>query len=202
MEENKIGNIEFAEVNGNPVVKSEGGVFAESFYFSKFYEEKEYKKLIKSIEKTIRISKEYKKYVELLRTNVSALNLDNILTNITNADTELEFHHYPVTLFDIVDIVCINKFMNKENFTSFQIAKEVMSLHYENLIGLVPLTKTNHELAHEGSLFISKKQIFGDYDSFLEKYDKSVSTDIKEFLKTLSDDTDGDRVSDPKGIFK
>ena len=72
---------------------------------------KAYKKFIGNIERLIRSSREYKKYIELLRTNLSALNLDNILSNITNADAELEFHHYPFTLYDVVDVMCSYKFL-------------------------------------------------------------------------------------------
>jgi hypothetical protein len=202
MEENKLANIDFKEIDGNPIVKSDSNVFLESFYFSKFYEEKAYKKFVGNIEKLVRTSNEYKRYIELLRTNVSALNLDNILTNITNADAELEFHHYPFTLFDVVDILCVNKFINKKNFTSFQVAKEVMDLHYKNLIGLVPLTKTNHELAHEGSLFISKRQVFGNYEEFIRMYDAAISVDLKEKIKNINEDSTLNKPSDPNRFFK
>jgi hypothetical protein len=201
MEENKLANISFTEVNGNPVVKSDKNVFSESFYFSKFYEEKAYKRFITNVERLIRSSREYKKYIELLRTNVSALNVDNILTNITNADAELEFHHYPFTLFDVVDIVSIDKFLKKEKVNSFIIAKEVMDLHYKNLIGLVPLSKMNHELAHAGSLFISSKQIFGDYKQFLTTYDKAISNEIKEVIKKMEELTESNAPSDTKRLF-
>ena len=179
MEDNKLANIEFKEIGGNPVVKSQNAPFVESFYFSKFYEEKAYKKFIQGIEKLVRTSREYKSYVELLRTNISALNVDNILSNITNADAEMEFHHYPYTLYEVVDAVCASKFLRKEKFTSFSVAKEVMDLHYKNMVGLVPLTKTNHELAHEGSLFISSKQVFGEYKAFSDMYDEAIGADVK-----------------------
>jgi hypothetical protein len=201
MEENKLANINFTEVKGNPSIKSDNNVFSESFYFSKFYEEKAYKRFITNTERLIRSSREYKKYIELLRTNVSALNIDNILTNITNADAELEFHHYPFTLFDVVDIVSIDKFLKKEKISSFKIAKEVMRLHYENLIGLVPLSKMNHELAHNGSLFISSKQVFGDYKQFLKTYDAAVSNEIKESIKKMEELTRDNSPSDTKGLF-
>jgi hypothetical protein len=201
MEDNKLGNINFTEIQGNPVLKSDNSVFPESFYFSKFYEEKAYKKFISNIERLIRSSKEYKKYIELLRSNLSALNIDNILSNITNADAELEFHHYPLSLYEIVDIVCTSKFLNKEKFTSFSVAKEVMESHYINIIGLVPLTKTNHELAHNGDLFISKKQIFGDYSRFIDIYKNSVSADISNKISKMEELSDQNSPSDIRGIF-
>jgi hypothetical protein len=201
MEDNKLGNINFTEVKGNPVIKSDESIFPESFYFSKFYEEKAYSKFIKNIERMIRSSKEYKKYIELLRSNVSALNFDNILSNITNADTELEFHHYPFTLYEVVDLVCVDKFIKKEKFTTFSITKEVMQMHYNNMVGLVPLTKTNHELAHNGDLFFSKKQVFGDYEQLVKRYDETLSVEIKEKLKRIDELTEQNSPSDVGGLF-
>jgi hypothetical protein len=201
MEENKLGNINFTEVNGNKVIRSDTSPFAEGMYFSKFYEEKAYKKFVTTVERLIRTSNEYKNYSENLRSNLNPMNLDNILSNISAADADIEFHHYPFTLFDVVDIVTIEKFLNKEKFTSFSIAKEVLKLHYQNMIGLVPLTVTNHELAHSGYLFISKKQIFGDYDLFMKKYDKAISADLKSKIKQMEELTEKNAPSDIKGLL-
>jgi hypothetical protein len=201
MEDNKIGNIVATQIDGNPVIKSENTVFAESFYFAKFYDDKEYKKFINSVEKLIRASKEYKTYVELLRTNLQGLNFDNILSNITNLDADMEFHHYPVTLYEIVDIVMTDKLLQKKQFTSFTIAKEVMELHYKNMIGLVPLTKMNHELAHSGDIFISKKQVFGDYREFLKRYERAISASLNEKIKEMEELSDKNAPSDIQGLY-
>jgi hypothetical protein len=201
MEENKLANINFTEVKGNPVIKSDENMFPESFYFSKFYEEKAYSKFIKNIERMIRSSKEYKTYIEMLRSNVSALNFDNVLNNITTSDAELEFHHYPFTLYELIDLVCVDKFMRKEKFTSFAITKEVMQLHYQNMVGLVSLTKTNHELAHNGNLFFSKKQVFGEYEKLVNRFTETLSTEIKEKLKRLQELTEQDAPTDNGGLF-
>ncbi len=201
MEDNKIGNIVATQIEGNPVIKSENTVFAESFYFSKFYDDKEYKKFINSVEKLIRASKEYKTYVELLRTNLQGLNFDNILSNITNLDADMEFHHYPVTLYEIVDVVMTDKLLQKKQFTSFTVAKEVMELHYKNAIGLVPLTKMNHELAHSGDIFISKKQIFGDYREFLKRYERAVSASLNEKIKEMEELSEKNAPSDIQGLY-
>jgi hypothetical protein len=200
-ESNKIGNIESVVINGSPTLKSENTPFMEPFYFNKFYDERSYKKFIKNIERTIRSSREYKIYVELLRTNLTALNLDNILSNITINDADLEFHHYPFTLYDIVDVIVMEKFMKKEKFTSFGISKEVMDLHYQNIIGLVPLTKTNHELAHNGDIFISTKQIFGNYKDFIKKYNEAVTQELIEKVKDIETKSLNNHPSDFKGLL-
>jgi hypothetical protein len=201
-EKNTLGNIEFTEMFDNPVIKSTGTPYPESFYFSKFYDEAEYKRFIKNTERLIRTSKEYTKYLELLHTNITALNMDNILSNITAADAEFEFHHYPLTLYDIVDIVSSYKFLSGEAFNSFTVAKTVLDEHFKNTIGLVPLTKTNHELAHAGALFLSSKQVFGNYTQFMKTYETAISIDIKERIKKIEELTnDQNSISDIRGLF-
>ena len=123
---NSIGNIHPVEANGSFGIKSENSPFAESFYFEDFYDDKIVKKFIKNVEKLIRTSKEYKNYIENLRTNVLALNHDSILGNITTADVDLEFHHYPFTLYETVEVVMLDHFVNKKLFTSLK-AKKFLS---------------------------------------------------------------------------
>ena len=77
--------------------------------------------------------------------------------NISTLDTDLEFHHYPFTLYDICEIVVMKGAADQKYESSFSAAKKIMDLHYKNIIGLVPLTKTNHELAHDGKIFLSTK---------------------------------------------
>ena len=84
-----IGNLEF----DNLKIKSNRSIYCESFYFVDVFDEVNLKKFIKSVERTVRSSREYKKYIENLRTNVHALNYDTVMSNISNTDTALEFHH-------------------------------------------------------------------------------------------------------------
>lgn len=201
MEENKIGNISTINNDTSFGIKSDNSPFSQSFYFNDFYDENAIKRFIKSTERLIRTSREYKSYIEQLRTNVTQLNHDNILSNITTADVDLEFHHYPLTLYDIVEIVMIQNFINNKNFTSFSLAKQVMELHYKHLIGLVPLTKMNHELAHKNAIFISVRQIFGDWEGFCRKYNQALSNDIKVKIKEIKDKTNNNALTDYKGLF-
>ena len=64
----------------------------------------------------IRTSLEYKTYIELLRTNILELNRDSIMSNITTADTSMEFHHYPFSLYEIVETCMSQHVYNRENF--------------------------------------------------------------------------------------
>ena len=89
---------------------------------------------------------------------------------MTNLDVDIELHHYPLNLFQIVETVMNYHVIHGDRFTSFSLALEILQLHYQNKIGLVPLDKTNHELAHNYSIFLSSKQIFGNRKEFVKQY--------------------------------
>lgn len=201
MEEN-IENLANIEVDkDNLAVYSNKNIYCESYYFIDILNESAYRKFIKNTKKIIRASKAYRRYTEMLLDNYTALTHDIILSNITSANAKIEFHHYPLSLDDIVDIVASYHIMKKEKVTSFSVAQEIMELHYKNNIGLVPLTTMNHQLAHGGSLFISEKQIFGNWKAFVEKYDSAISSNLRAKLNKLSQMTEDDVASDFKGLF-
>lgn len=199
---NAIGNVSSIETKeGQLGLKSDASPFAECFYFQDFYDEAAIKRFAKNVEKLIRTSREYSEYIELLRTNCVQLNHDNILHNITTGDVDLEFHHYPFTLYDIVTIVMNKHVVDASKFTSFSIAKEIMQLHYRHIIGLVPLTKTMHELAHDGKIFISTKQIFGNYRQFMAEYDSGITMEQKMNIQEIEDMTKIGTPSDIGGLL-
>lgn len=192
-----IGNLEF----DNLKIKSNKSIYCESFYFVDVFDETNLKKFIKSVERTVRTSKEYKRYIENLRTNVHALNYDTVMSNISNTDTALEFHHYPLSLYEISEILILDHLANKDNITSFSIAKEIMEYHFKNKIGLVSLTKTNHELAHDGALFLHKDQIFGKYEEFINEHPNGISMDIRNKIDRLNKMSDANVATDFKGLL-
>jgi hypothetical protein len=149
--------LSFKDTGKNISIKSDGNIFSEQYYYSDFFDEKGTRKFIKNIESLVRTSREYKNYIEQLRTNFSHLNQDAVMGNISTLDTDLEFHHYPFTLYDVCEIVVMKGAIDQKYESSFSAAKKIMDLHYKNIIGLVPLTKTNHELAHDGKIFLSTK---------------------------------------------
>lgn len=201
VENNKIGNIEALEKDNQIGIKSENSPFATTFYFEEYYDDVAVKKFLKNTERLIRQSREYHTYIELLRGSYSVLNRDNILSNLTNADVDMEFHHFPFSLYDICSIVLTKHMLDKKNISSFGLAKEVMELHYKHFIGLVSLMETNHDLAHNGSIFISKKQIFGDYSSFMKLYDKAIPNALKEKVKIMEDLSDKGIPVDFGGLY-
>lgn len=153
-------------------------------------------KYIKTVEQIIRRSLPYKEYTKFLRENMD-MNRCLILKNIRNTvgkHYQIEIHHEPFTLFDIVETV-INKRLELEMpIGTLQVADEVMGLHYEGKVGLVPLTVTMHELVHSGRIFIPLQYIYQDYAGFYKEYEayfNQVTIDKLEAKVNLSMHSNG-----------
>lgn len=197
-----IGNIGvYTDKNGNLIMKSDNSIFCSSFYFQDYYDDKLINKFIKSTEAIIRQSREYNDYLSLLKTNYNILNFDNLQSHISDGDASIEIHHYPFTLYDIVDTVMTYHIIQKDKFTSFSLAKEIMDLHFQHKIGFVPLTITNHQLAHDEAIFISLKQVFGDWKAFYKQYESGVSEAMKTKIAQLESLTDAGLASDFRRLY-
>lgn len=194
---NSIENIK--SVDGNKIL-SDQSIYAESFYFQDYFDDQATKRFIKNTEKMIRMSNDYKAYIAQIK-NVFTLTKDNILSNITDSEASIEMHHYPFSLYDIVDAVMSTHIMDDKQFTSFSLADEILQLHFDHKIGLVPLSITTHELAHDGEIFLRKDQIFGQYEEFAKIYDKGIAIDLKEKMKRIAEETKKGAAVDPKEVF-
>ena len=136
-----------------------------------FEDEKSKKNFIKNVERLIRSSQEYTKFIAYLRKDLS-FNSCAILNELSTENVSIELHHFPFNLYEIVEAV-INKRLEKDlPLSTFSISEEVMILHYTNCIGLIPLSKTMHELAHSGTgnLQIDQRMVVGEYIEFFNEY--------------------------------
>lgn len=180
-------------------------------YMDIFEDEKSLSDYTKQIVKMIRSSYEYRKYIKILKTEFD-LTKCAFFKNIDISDNckiSFEMHHYPFTIFDITSIVIQNRMKNQMEDPSnqklfdrclnpFSISKEVLRLHYEGKVGLVPLSVTPHELYHAGELFIplTNKYVFGNYHDFIDEYNAKEYGNYKEVLNLINNKTneilDGD----------
>lgn len=178
-ETNDIISLPTNEGNINLALKNNSRNIIGSFYFNSFSDIKAIKKFIKNIESRIRASNEYKDYIGHLNNSIG-INRCSIFGNITNEDeVSLEFHHYPFTLYEIVEIVINDKVKKGEQFTSFDIIDTVLDLHAKNMIGLVKLSKTAHELVHAGQIFVKLDSVFGKVNDFIEMYKQTDSIPLE-----------------------
>lgn len=133
---------------------------------------KELNKYISNIEKVVRTSLEYRAMVSYLRNNVN-MNKCSFYKNVSNADTskiKIHIHHEPFDLCSITNIVYRKRCAYRESLEIEMVAKEVMFLHYNMIVGLIPLAETVHELVHNKYLFIPVDRVFGSYQQFVNLY--------------------------------
>lgn len=147
--------------------------------------EKDKVKLIKTVERTVRRSIEYKQYVQYLKNEIdmTMCTFFTKVSNKSNPKVSIEIHHEPFTLFDIVQTVVEKFISDEEDLNPFMIAEEVMLLHYKNMVGLVPLSITVHQLVHDGKLFIPLQNVYWDFTRFLTEYDPYISNDLRDALQ-------------------
>lgn len=149
-----------------------------------FEDEKQLKKYFKAIERMVRQSFEYREFISYIKTN---FNMDQCAFIKSEKGTEfkVEQHHYPFTLYDIVEIVYRKRVYYGELLDVEMVAKEVTMLHYKLIIGLIPLSKTAHQLHHDGKLFIPVDKVLGRYNVFVELYKPFMTTDQLETLSRI-----------------
>lgn len=128
-----------------------------------------YVKFIKAVERTVRGNSRYKTAIDILReTNDGSK--DILFNNLTSEHVKIELHHTPFTLYDIVDIVTRFNDFNKKKISSFIIADEVLALHENQMVGLVAVSTTMHQIIHKEDIPIPREFIMGNVEDFINTY--------------------------------
>jgi hypothetical protein len=142
-------------------------------------------KYIKKLEQVIRSSQEYKDYVAYLKEyiDMTRCSFFNGINNKGKGKVSIEIHHEPFTLFDLTQIVLVKWLQTDIKINAFKIAEEVMKLHYQNKVGLIPLSITVHDLVHSGRLFVPLQNVRGQFIDFLEEYDEYIPYETKDKLE-------------------
>lgn len=147
---------------------------------------------IKEIEKIVRSSQEYRDYIKYLKENMDMTKC--AFFNSVNSDVskvKIEIHHEPLTLYDITQAV-LNKHIeeNQGAVNAYEVAEEVMVLHYRDLVGLIPLSITLHEMVHASDkIKIPLHLIYGNYVKFVEEYEKYIDEKVIKKLEKKIQET-------------
>lgn len=152
---------------------------------------KDFKAYMKDLKNIVRNSREYRIYIGYLRDNLN-MNKCSFFENVSNAESfkiRIELHHYPFTLEDICRIVYEKRLTNREDLSIEQVAKEVVWLHYNTLIGLIPLSETVHELVHNMYLFIPLDTVLGKFRTFDNIYKPYIDPEISDKLERIEEYT-------------
>lgn len=158
-----------------------------------FEEDLEEKRNINYMKSLARGSYEYKEYMKNFKENLQYTSCMIFGIDTSLIPVSLEVHHTPFAMETIVKAVAYKQFIEAKGkpIDTKDVAEEVMRLHYEGKVGLIPLTTTMHEAVHSGTIYIKPSDIFGDYTSFYKEYEKYLDEDaINHYNNVIGLDDD------------
>ena len=136
-------------------------------------------KLVNYIKAMARKSFEYKEYIRIFKDHLNLTECKVFGIDVAEIKgVGIEVHHTPFSMETIVNAV-LSEMVNTQGFPidPKDVADNVMKLHYEGIIGLIPLTSTIHEAVHSNAVYIKKSDIYGDFNKFYERYEEYLSDD-------------------------
>jgi hypothetical protein len=175
-------------------VVAEGGYFEAPFMFSDAVGNEDTTRLIKNVELLVRGAREYKQYLGHLRHDLGMRTCSFFSSVPVEDKVGIEFHHAPLTLFEVVETVLNHRLVQGHGVTSMTLADEVLQAHMHHLVGLIPLLKSAHLLVHTGALLVHPAMVHGDWVAFLRCYHQGVTPALVAkaiaFLRTTEDDVE------------
>ena len=142
--------------------------------------------IVKQAEALCRASMEYSDYIAYLRSNVG-MDACAFFNNISKANSKkirIEVHHAPLTLFDIIKLVLDRAIRTGDEINPMLLAEEATRIHYMNQVGLIPLSKTLHEVVHNSDkLVIPMYMVYGDFRAFLENFSEELEMKENSHIK-------------------
>lgn len=169
--DNTIKDVELPpQENGEKnVFKIETSPFDLALRIDGFSNDKDQIKFIKSVEKMVRFSMEYRLWVDYI---IETLGQDRCeFTNELKSECPVEVHHHPICLYTIVKAVIDDKLKKHESFCTFDIARDVIELHFQNKVGYVVMLSDLHAKYHNGFMQIPIEFVSGDYKKILTTYE-------------------------------
>jgi len=161
-----------AEADPDPGVFALANYGAAAFHRVALADDKGRVNFIKECVRDVRNCHEFRRYLKFISENINLQGcsyLRNMGPELAN-EVKIECHHHPLTLYDICELVLCRVENTGSRLTTMSITNEVVALHFRGLVGLVPLTETLHEMAHDGQLFIDPQTIHGKWDDLIREY--------------------------------
>lgn len=188
--ERNQSNEEVIEINHRLIAQEK----PERYNYSFIGNPNDLAKTITKIEKYVRQCYEYKRYIKYIRDSldINSCFFFNNAKLLPHNKFHIEIHHGPYSLFDITSVIFSKHSLEKgpSNIDFFEIANEVLEVHFNLEVGLIPLSITAHELVHDGSLFIPLDYYFGDFMGFNNHYHEYISPDLIDKLALQRELTD------------
>jgi len=169
-------------VTDNPEFNVPESVYNLPLRRDQFLSPIDYKKFIKAVERMVRGSMEYREWVHYLKNELDIQECE--ITHEKDTECSIEIHHHPISLFNVCSLVLDTLMEQNEKFSTFDVAQIVISLHFMNKIGFVPLLKSIHEKYHNGFLLIPIEACRGSWRCLLEEF--VVSPEIQVAVEKLA----------------
>ncbi len=139
-------------------------------------DDKSFERYTKACKSYIRKSREYRGLMQFIKFDMDNGNKCMFLQNVEQqrgSKIKIEMHHVVCTITDIIKTVIRKLVYQGLPVNQEVIGHIVMRLHYEGIIGIVPLCTTMHKLIHceDSTLFIPiQNTFFGKPIKFYEEY--------------------------------
>lgn len=140
-----------------------------------------YKKFLDNAISNFRHSATYKNYKAfLMQLGLNRCQFHgNIISSEEHKMATIEMHHNMLTIFDIAYIMCEHVLNTTGSITTMDLICMLKKEHTEHRVQLVMLSLTPHQLYHNNpDFFIHPKMCFGNWQEFLSRYNKGISTDL------------------------
>lgn len=152
---------------------------------------KEFEGFIKDVKRDVRNSFEYHQYMKYVKENFD-MNKCSFFKNVSGLNSrriKIEIHHDPFTIEDIIRTVVKKRLCYGELMEPEQVSKEVMYLHYNMMVGLIPLSTTVHELVGNNYLFVPTTHVMGNYKAFVDAYGDFIEPETIAILNRIEEAT-------------
>jgi len=170
----------------NQVLSSPNAPYTLSLRRTDFSDEKEMEKFVKSCEKIIRMSPEYRIWTDYIRSVLGFHRCE--ITGEMHQETSVDIHHHPYSLYAITKAVILRSEASGKEFCSYDISSEVIQLHYDMRVPFCLLVSSLHEKYHNGALQIPMDLVHGDIQYFIDNYLTFLDDDAvldKSYLKKV-----------------
>lgn len=168
------------DTNEDNVLHLENSEFDLHLRINHFEDEGEKIRFIKSVEKMIRRSPEYGLWRNYIMDVLGQTTCE--ITNESSTDCSIEVHHHPLGLYTIVETI-VDDYINKNReFSTFDVAKDVIELHFQNRVGYIVLISNMHEKFHNGKLQLPIEFVRGDY-KYIPQHYSMVQDSYEKFLE-------------------
>lgn len=179
LEEKNFPDIDMYFNNGNPTLRAKDSPFEQPMLQTKesLIDVDFYGNFIRNTISQFRHLRVYKGYKNFLMN----LGLDHCqyLHNIDSSMATIEMNHCILTIFDVALMICEHYVNTYGGVSTFHIVSALREEHCNNRIPLVMMSKTVHQLYHNGELFfVHPKQIFGDWVGLIIKYQNGLTPEI------------------------